>query len=34
MKLCHMTGYKGNIITYIQHFGGTGPWKFGKAKNV
>jgi len=21
MKLCHMTGYKGNIITYIQHLG-------------
>jgi len=27
-----MTGHKGNIITYIQHLGGTAPLKFGKAK--
>jgi len=34
MRLCHMTGHKGNIITYIQHLGGPAPLKFGKAKNV
>jgi len=25
MKLCHMTGHKGNIITYIQHLGAPPP---------
>jgi len=25
MKLCHVTGHKGTIITYMQHLGGTAP---------
>jgi len=25
MKLCHMTGHEGSIITYIQHLKGTAP---------
>jgi len=34
MKLCHRTGHKGNIVTYIQHLEDTAPLKFGKAKNI
>jgi len=34
MKLCHVTGHKGNIMTYIQHLAGTALLKFGKTKNV
>jgi len=34
MKLCHMTGNKGNIITYMQHLGGHRPLKIWEGKRT
>jgi len=30
MKLCHVTGHNGTIITYIQHLGAPLPYNLGR----